>query len=489
MLGLTVALAFGAFRAGVALDLFVPLAVGLLTWLGATGVRLLTEGRYNRWLEGAFARYLAPSVIEALKQDPGLLALGGTTRELTVLFSDVAGFTKLSERLKPAQVSTLLNEYLTRHCDAVFATEGVVDKFIGDAVMAFWNDPVPQPDHALRACRTALAVQAAMPGFEPVWRGLGLSEFEVRIGLNSGTAVVGNMGSRQRFDYTALGDTVNLASRLEGANKAFGTSILLGDAARRLAGDAVLVKPLARLRVVGKEQPVAVHELVALAAEASEAQRAHVLAFTRASDAARAGDLETARAALAGSPAHPARRRRLGLVRGPARAAGLGGGALALVGRGRAGLEVGGAWSTPRPPGPPTSRPRGRALPRAWAGARSCWPAAGTVAYVALLGVPWSRETGLVAFVPLALACGLALRAWRGDRRLLARLPALLVWLLAAGFVWVFFVVARLPAASTFETLARAPDVVLARAEGTSLRLSEVAARGPVLLVFFRGHW
>jgi adenylate cyclase len=299
VLGLAVLAAFLVFRAGVALDLFVPLAVGLLTWLAATGVRLLTEGRYNRWLEGAFARYLAPSVIEALKRDPGLLALGGTTRDVTVLFSDVAGFTKLSERLRPEQVSALLNEYLTRHCDAVFATEGVVDKFIGDAVMAFWNDPVPQPDHALRGCRTALAVQAAMPSLEPIWRGMGLPEFKVRIGLNAGTATLGNMGSRQRFDYTALGDTVNLASRLEGANKAFGTSILVGDEVRRLAGDAVLAKPLARLRVVGKEQPVEVHELVAIAADATAAQRAHVAAFTRANAAARSGDLAVARVALA----------------------------------------------------------------------------------------------------------------------------------------------------------------------------------------------
>jgi hypothetical protein len=114
---------------------------------------------------------------------------------------------------------------------------------------------------------------------------------------------------------------------------------------------------------------------------------------------------------------------------------------------------------------------------------------AGTLAYVALLGVPWSRESGVLAFVPQLLACGMAVLAWRGDRRLVARLPAALVGLLALAFAWTFFVVARLPAPGTFETLARAPDVRLAQAEGGSLTLSEAAARGPVLLVFFRGHW
>lgn len=297
-LGLACALAVGAFASGIALDLFAPLAAGTGTWLAATGLRLLTEGRYNRWLEGAFSRYLAPSVIEALKQDPGLLELGGRTREVSVLFSDVAGFTTHSEHLTPAQLSRLLNEYLSAHCEAVFREEGVVDKFIGDAVMAFWGDPVDQPDHAVRACRTALAVQASLPALEPTWRALGLPGFVVRIGINSGPATLGNMGSRQRFDYTALGDTVNLASRLEGANKAFGTLILLGDAARRRAGEAILAKPLARLAVVGKHEAVPVHELVALAATATEAQRAHVAAFTRAGDALRADDLPAARTAL-----------------------------------------------------------------------------------------------------------------------------------------------------------------------------------------------
>jgi adenylate cyclase len=301
--GATVALAYAVFAQGTVLDLFTPLLGVLLAWAGATTLKLFTEGRYNRWLEGTFSLYLAPSVIDALKQDPRLLELGGVERDVTVLFSDIAHFTTLSELLGPPQLVTLLNRYLTAHCAAVFAHGGVVDKFIGDAVMAFYGDPIAQPDHALRACRTALDVRAALPALEPVWRGMNLPHFDVRIGLNSGRAVLGNMGSAQRFSYTAMGDTVNLASRLEGANKAFGTHILLGEATYAAVHDAVLAKPLARLGVVGREEPIAVYELVALREHATPAQVQHVEAFARAQSAARAGDLPAARRALGESEA------------------------------------------------------------------------------------------------------------------------------------------------------------------------------------------
>ena len=164
--------------------------------------------------------------------------------------------------------------------------------------MAFYGDPIPQEDHALRACRSALSVQARLPAFEPVWRGYGLTNFVVRIGVNSGEAVVGSMGSAHRSDYTCMGDAVNLASRLEGANKAFGTRILLGAATYDAAKRSIVAKPLGRLGVVGKTEPVAVYELMALREGASEELLAHVAAFTRAGDAARRGDLVAARAAL-----------------------------------------------------------------------------------------------------------------------------------------------------------------------------------------------
>jgi adenylate cyclase len=292
------AVGVAGFAAGWVFDLATPWLGLLFTAAAAFTLRWATEGRYNRWLESAFGRYLSPSVIGALKSDPGLLALGGRRREVTILFSDVAGFTQASRRLTPEQLVQLLNEYLQMHGQAVFDHDGLIDKFIGDAVMAIYGDPVPFPDHAVKACRSALAVQEGLPALEPLWRSLGLDAFKVRVGLNSGPASVGNMGSRDRLSYTAMGDTVNLASRLEGANKVFGTRILIGPQTWEQARDAMLCRPLGRVQVVGYDAPVPVHELVASLDRATDEQKAHVAAFVRAQDAARAGDRAAALAAL-----------------------------------------------------------------------------------------------------------------------------------------------------------------------------------------------
>lgn len=295
-----------AFEAGVAWTLTAPAAGLFLLWGFLLAAQLLTEGRRNRWLEGTFGLYLNPAVIERLKQDPSLLALGGREREVTILFSDIEGFTGQSERLSPERLVALLNEYLTQHADAVLAEGGVLDKFIGDAVMAFYGEPIPRADHALAACRTALAVRDRLPGLERLWRAAGLGPLRVRFGLNTGRVVVGNMGSRQRFSYTAMGDAVNLASRLEGANRFFGTTILVGERTREALGDAVLTRPIARLRVKGKTEPVGVFEALALADGAPEPLRALCAAYGRAHAALRADDLEAARAALEEAQAqHP----------------------------------------------------------------------------------------------------------------------------------------------------------------------------------------
>ena len=294
-----VLLAILGFGRGTVLDVVTPLLGLLLVWGGAFALRALTEGRRNRWLEGVFGRYMSPSLVEALKRDPSLIALGGREREISIFFSDVAGFTTLSERLDATDVVRLLNRYLTDHCAAVMREDGVIDKFEGDAVMAFFGDPVEQPDHALRACRAALAVQAALPDLAPLLAELGIDTFHVRIGINSGRAVVGNMGSDQRFDYTCIGDSVNLASRLEGAGKAFGVRILIGEATARAVEETMLLKPLGGLVVVGKAEPVGVYELLAERARASEDLTAHVAAFAQALEAARDGDVAAARAALA----------------------------------------------------------------------------------------------------------------------------------------------------------------------------------------------
>ncbi len=289
---------FMKFEAGTSHDVFTPLLGLLLTWGGTSALRAFTEGRRNRWLESTFGRYMAPSVIDALKKDPALLELGGRERNVSVLFSDVAGFTGISAQIGPTQLVNLLNRYLTGHCAAVLDQAGVVDKFEGDAVMAFFGDPVPQEDHPLRACRTALRVQDELPQLKPLLEELGVEGFDIRVGINTGTAVVGNMGSEQRFDYTCMGDTVNLASRFEGAAKAYGLRILIGADTAREVTPEMLVKPLGGIVVVGREEPVSVYELVAARDGASAELIAHAEAFERSLAAARRGDLIEARRAL-----------------------------------------------------------------------------------------------------------------------------------------------------------------------------------------------
>jgi len=291
-------LAYRLFAGGTSIDLFTPVVGAFATWAGVTGYRLLTEGKRNKWLEGTFSQYLSPAVIEALKADPTMLQLGGQMREISVLFSDVKGFTSISEKLTPDELVRLLNDYLTRQSEPVLLEDGVIDKFIGDALMAFFGDPVPVPDHALRACRAAVRSIAAVEESVPLAKSLGIDGLSNRIGIASGPATMGNMGSAKRFSYTAMGDTVNLASRLEGANKAFGSRIMLGPGTYAQAKEHLVAKPLARLQVVGKTEPVEVFELVGLRGEAPDDLVRHAEAFTRAHAAVRADDLEAAEAAL-----------------------------------------------------------------------------------------------------------------------------------------------------------------------------------------------
>ena len=218
-----------------------------------------TEGRQKAFLKQAFRHYLSPVVIERLLEDPAQLRLGGERRELTIFFSDLQGFSSLSERLVPEALTQLLNDYLTDMTDIILEEGGTLDKYEGDAIIAFWNAPVAQPDHATRAVRAALRCQRRLAERRAEFRERSGVDLRMRIGINTGEVVVGNMGSRERFDYTVLGDAANLASRLEGANKAFGTYLMVSEttwtAARGFAG-----RELARLRVVGRQTPVRVFE-------------------------------------------------------------------------------------------------------------------------------------------------------------------------------------------------------------------------------------
>src|SRR5262245_49599563 len=167
--------------------------------------------------------------MDEIVRRPELLRLGGEKREMTILFSDIRGFTTFSEQLDPQELVVLLNEYLTAMTDIVYKYDGVLDKYMGDAIMAFWNSPVPQADHARRACLTSLEMLEELERLRERWQARGIPPLDIGVGLNTGPMSVGNMGSDTRFDYTVMGDAVNLGSRLEGANKEYRTNICISN--------------------------------------------------------------------------------------------------------------------------------------------------------------------------------------------------------------------------------------------------------------------
>ncbi|MBP5322019.1 MAG: adenylate/guanylate cyclase domain-containing protein [Kiritimatiellae bacterium] len=242
-----------------------PVAAGQLTVLATTiGCMILyytQEGRQKAFIKKAFRHYLGESVINRMLEDPGLLQLGGEKRELTIFFSDIEKFSTFSERLSPERLTALLTDYLTLMGSVIQEEGGYLDKYIGDAIVAFWNAPVYQPDHAARACRAAIRCQQTIRNNAARWKAEYGVDLHARIGLNTGEVVVGNMGSRERFNYTILGDAANLASRLEGANKAFGTYVMVSESTFERAGSGFPARRLATLRVVGRSTPVEVFEL------------------------------------------------------------------------------------------------------------------------------------------------------------------------------------------------------------------------------------
>lgn len=219
-----------------------------------------TQGQQKRFLKNAFQQYLSPDVVEQIIQHPERLKLGGERKELSIFFSDLQGFTSISEVLDPEQLTALLNEYLSAMTDIIHQTRGTVDKYEGDAIIAFWNAPLDVPQHARQAVQAALLCQARLAEIRPEVRDRIGKDLLMRIGINTGVAVVGNMGSATRFDYTMLGDAVNLAARLEGVNKQFGTYTLIsGSTAEALEG-AFPLREVARVGVVGRTAPVTIFE-------------------------------------------------------------------------------------------------------------------------------------------------------------------------------------------------------------------------------------
>jgi len=277
-----------AFAGGVLLPTAAPLVAALLGGGGSFLWRLTFEGRKRRELKRAFTSYMAPEVVAEVMKDPDRVRLGGEAREVTLLFTDLAGFTGLAEHLQPDELVAFLNDYFTRMCDHVLAEHGVIDKFIGDAIMAMFGAPMAQPDHAARAVRAATGMLEEMARIDAELRAAGRPAVQTRIGIHTGVAVVGNMGSRRRFDYTAIGDTVNLASRLEGANKAFGTRCLVSEATWRAAAGAATGREVGRVQVKGRAEPVTVFEPCPAAEAASGA--AALREYAAALAALRRGD-------------------------------------------------------------------------------------------------------------------------------------------------------------------------------------------------------
>jgi adenylate cyclase len=259
-LPLPVVLSLFAYQAGFWLPLVVLEVGAIIALIGASLLNYATEGKQKRYIKGAFSQYLSPTVIERLIADPEQLKLGGEKRELSIFFSDLQGFTTISEGLTPEELTTLLNEYLSAMTDIIQEEGGTIDKYEGDAIIAFWNAPVKYDDHAIRLVRASLRCQDKLAELRPVFKERIGKEMLMRIGMNTGPAVVGNMGSKTRFDYTMLGDAVNLAARLEGINKQFGTYTMISRNTLDAIGDAFPVRELSRVAVVGRKEAVVVYE-------------------------------------------------------------------------------------------------------------------------------------------------------------------------------------------------------------------------------------
>ncbi|MBD3226360.1 MAG: CHASE2 domain-containing protein [Caldithrix sp.] len=244
--------------------------------------RYVTEERNKRFIRSTFSHFVTKSVVDELLANPDKIKLGGEKKNCTVLFSDVAGFTSISEKLQPEDLVTLLNEYLTEMTNTVFEFDGMLDKYEGDAIMAVFGAPVERGNHAFNACAAALGMQKRLVKLRQRWAKEGKPELAARIGINTGPMVVGNMGSENRFDYTAMGDAVNLGARLEPANKEYGTLIMIGNQTYEQAKESIVVRPLDLLRVKGREEPERVYELIALSNETlSDVQEKIVELFTR----------------------------------------------------------------------------------------------------------------------------------------------------------------------------------------------------------------
>jgi adenylate cyclase len=251
------------FRKGYYLEITPPTVSLVISFIVTATYSYATEGKQRKQVRNAFQHYVSPAVVDSILKEVDKLKLGGEKKVMTALFSDIRGFTSISEGLDPEDLVKFLNEYFSVMTRIIMKYQGTLDKFIGDAIMAFYGAPLRQPDHAVRGCRTAIDMLKSLRELQVDWEARSLPRIDIGIGLNSGEMTVGNMGSDERFDYTIMGDNVNLASRLEGINKQYGTNIVISQYTRNLVQeDGFLVRELDSVRVKGKKDPVNIYELI-----------------------------------------------------------------------------------------------------------------------------------------------------------------------------------------------------------------------------------
>lgn len=265
VLGLTVLIFYQLVTSqGLLVSVIYPMLGLLIGFLVFQAYYVITAEFTTGFLRKAFASYVSPALVQQLIENPDQLSLGGQTREITILFSDIRSFTTISESMQPTELVEMLNEYLGEMTDIVMARNGTLDKYIGDAVMAFFNAPLDVPDHPAKAADTALAMQAALPELNTRFGERFDQSLAIGIGLHTGEAVVGNIGAEKRFDYTAIGDTINLGARLESGTKQYGVSILISEPTRKALDDSDFVcRHIDRIQVKGKTEAVDIYQLMA----------------------------------------------------------------------------------------------------------------------------------------------------------------------------------------------------------------------------------
>lgn len=289
--GGSAAILVGSFALFATTSVFVgPLAATLGSVVGVVireAIDFMGTEREKRFLRKAFGTYLSGDVVEQIISDPSKLKLGGSKRSMTALFTDIRGFSTISEQLTPEALVSLLNRYLSGMSDTILDEKGTIDKYEGDAIIAFFGAPMDLPDHAMRACRSAILMKRLEREMNVQYLAEGLtpSPLATRIGINTGDMVVGNMGTERKMNYTIMGNAVNLAARLEGVNKQYGSWILVSQATLTAAGPGLLARRMDRVRVVGINEPVQLYEILDTEAEAGEEAKAVVESFHKGMDA------------------------------------------------------------------------------------------------------------------------------------------------------------------------------------------------------------